>query len=117
MSSPTSSSTSAPASSATTFPTTAPGEPSANRWPPQIKYIIGNEAVERFSFYGINGILAGYITDAVTAGGLGESADASTSIIHFFKFGNYFMPLFGAWLSDKLLGRYHTILWVSMIYC
>ena len=27
------------------------------------------------------------------------------------------MPLLGAWLSDKLIGRYHTILWVSMIYC
>jgi POT family proton-dependent oligopeptide transporter len=27
------------------------------------------------------------------------------------------MPLFGAWLSDKLIGRYHTILWVSLFYC
>jgi POT family proton-dependent oligopeptide transporter len=97
-----------------------PTEPSTNRWPQQIKYIIGNEAVERFSFYGINGILAGYITDAVTssaAGGLGQSPDSATGIIHFFKFGNYFMPLLGAWLSDKLLGRYHTILWVSLVYC
>jgi POT family proton-dependent oligopeptide transporter len=27
------------------------------------------------------------------------------------------MPLFGAWPSDKLIGRYHTILWVSLFYC
>ena len=27
------------------------------------------------------------------------------------------MPLFGAWLSDRLIGRYHTILWVSLVYC
>jgi POT family proton-dependent oligopeptide transporter len=94
-----------------------PTPTSANRWPKQIKYIIGNEACERFSYYGIVGILAGYITDAVTKGGLGETKDDATAIIHFFKFANYFMPLLGAWLSDKIIGRYHTILWISMIYC
>jgi POT family proton-dependent oligopeptide transporter len=90
---------------------------SAGRWPPQVKYIVGNEACERFSYYGIVGILAGYITAKVSAGGLGLEEDNATEIIHFFKFGNYFMPLFGAWLSDRLIGRYHTILWVSLIYC
>lgn len=89
----------------------------ADRWPPQIKYIVGNEACERFSYYGMRSILAGYITGAVLKGGLGQDADASTEIIHTFVFVNYFMPLFGAWLSDKLIGRYHTILWVSLFYC
>ncbi|HUC84316.1 MAG TPA: MFS transporter [Candidatus Acidoferrales bacterium] len=91
--------------------------PSAGRWPPQVKYIVGNEACERFSYYGIVGILAGYITALATKGGLGMQEDDATEIIHFFKFANYFMPLFGAWLSDRLIGRYHTILWVSLIYC
>ena len=90
---------------------------SANRWPPQIKYIVGNEACERFSYYGMKGILAGYITGAVLKGGLGQDADTATEIIHAFTFVNYFMPLFGAWLSDKLIGRYHTILWISLFYC
>ena len=90
---------------------------SPNRWPAQIKYIVGNEACERFSYYGMRSILAGYITGAVLKGGLGQSADVSTEIIHLFVFANYFMPLFGAWLSDKLIGRYHTILWVSLFYC
>ena len=90
---------------------------SADRWPPQIKYIVGNEACERFSYYGMKGILAGYITGAVLKGGLGQSADTATEIIHAFTFVNYFMPLFGAWLSDKLIGRYHTILWISLFYC
>ena len=89
----------------------------ADRWPPQIKYIVGNEACERFSYYGITGILAGHITDEVIKGGLGETKDDATAIIHFFKFANYFMPLFGAWLSDRVIGRYHTILWVSLVYC
>lgn len=89
----------------------------ADRWPSQIKYIVGNEACERFSYYGMRSVLAGYITGAVLKGGLGQDADTSTRIIHLFVFVNYFMPLVGAWLSDKLIGRYRTILWVSLFYC
>jgi proton-dependent oligopeptide transporter, POT family len=92
----------------------------ADRWPAQIKYIVGNEACERFSYYGMKSILAGYITGAVlngAKGGLGLDDDSSTTIIHAFVAANYFMPLLGAWLSDKLIGRYHTILWVSLFYC
>src|SRR5215470_17464743 len=96
-----------------------PGDENAstNRWPRQIKFIVGNEACERFSYYGMRSILAGYITGEIARGGLGQTVDTSTSIIHLFIFANYFMPLFGAWLSDKLIGRYHTILWVSLFYC
>src|SRR5437763_11483544 len=89
----------------------------ADRWPRQIKFIVGNVACERFSYYGMRSILAGYITGQIAKGGLGQDADTATSIIHAFVFANYFMPLFGAWLSDKIIGRYHTILWVSLFYC
>jgi len=89
----------------------------ANRWPRQIKFIVGNEACERFSYYGMRSILAGYLSGAVLKGGLGQTDDQATEIIHYFVFANYFMPLLGAWLSDKIIGRYHTILWVSLFYC
>src|ERR1043165_3091227 len=100
------------------MPETASTNPNPeSRWPGQIKFIVGNEACERFSYYGMRSILAGYITGAVLNGGLGQTADRSTEIIHTFVSANYFMPLLGAWLSDKLIGRYHTILWVSLFYC
>ncbi len=86
--------------------------PAANRWPPQIKYIVGNEACERFSYYGMKGILALYIT-----GVLMQTKDHATSVIHLFGFANYFMPLVGAWVSDRFWGRYKTILWISLFYC
>jgi len=92
-------------------------EPKTNRWPRQIKYIIGNEACERFSYYGMTGILAGYISGQLLAGGLGKSDDYATTVIQLFIFVNYFTPLLGAWLSDKLIGRYRTIFWVSLFYC
>ncbi len=90
---------------------------SADRWPPQIKFIVGNEACERFSYYGMRSILAGYISGAVLKGGLGQTEDYATETIHLFVSANYFMPLLGAWLSDKIIGRYNTILWVSLFYC
>jgi POT family proton-dependent oligopeptide transporter len=88
-----------------------------NRWPPQVKYIVGNEACERFSFYGMKGILVGYMTGEILKGGLNMSDDKATSLFHLFVFANYFTPLIGAWLSDKIFGRYGTILWVSLFYC
>lgn len=88
-----------------------------DRWPPQIKYIVGNEACERFSYYGMKGILVGYMTGQILRGGLNMSDDKATSIFHLFVFANYFTPLIGAWLSDKIFGRYNTILWVSLFYC
>ena len=102
-----------------TPPATA-GEPSAaptvesrnDRWPTQVKFILGNEAAERFSYYGMKAILAIYITNVLL-----QKRDDATNIIHLFGFANYFMPLLGAWVSDRLWGRYHTILWISLSYC
>jgi len=91
--------------------------PASNRWPPQVKYIVGNEACERFSFYGMKGILVGYMTGEILRGGLNMSDDKATTLFHLFVFANYFTPLIGAWLSDKIFGRYGTILWVSLFYC
>ena len=93
-----------------------PPSPSAkvpnNRWPSQVRFILGNEAAERFSYYGMKAILALYITNVLM-----QTRDQATNIIHLFGFANYFMPLVGAWVSDKLWGRYHTILWISLSYC
>ena len=89
----------------------AESRPAANRWPPPIKYIIGNEACERFSYYGIRSILALYISQVLfTHLPPGEAKDKATEIIHLFIFANYFTPLLGGWLSDNLWGRYNTIL-------
>jgi len=81
-------------------------------FPKQALFILGNEAAERYSYYGMKGILALYITNVLL-----KDKDYSTSVIHLFGFVNYFMPLLGAWVSDKFWGRYRTILWISLFYC
>ena len=40
-------------------------DPADDKFPKQIPFIVGNEACERYSFYGMKGILAGYITGEV----------------------------------------------------
>src|SRR5262245_59793177 len=86
--------------------------------PPQIPYIIGNEACERFSFYGMRNILvpflAGYFLLDMAEG---ERAAAAKEVFHIFVMGVYFFPLLGGWLADRVLGKYRVILWVSMLYC
>ncbi len=84
----------------------------ARRWPPQVKFIVGNEACERFSYYGMKGILALYITQVLL-----KTEDDATNIIAMFSAVNYFMPLVGAWVADRYWGRYRTILWISLFYC
>ncbi len=89
------------------------------RMPRQIPYIIGNEACERFSFYGMRNILVQFLITSlllqeVTAPG--REAEAK-HIMHSFMVGVYFFPLLGGWLADRFFGKYTTILWFSLIYC
>ena len=80
--------------------------------PAQTKYIVGNEACERFSFYGMRSILVAYMT-----GMLLMSKNEATEVVHLFIACTYLMPLLGAWLADRYLGRYRTIFSISLLYC
>ena len=89
-----------------------PSAVSSDKLPPQTVFIVGNEACERFSFYGMRAILTMYMTSALLM-----STEAATEIGHLFICGVYLTPVVGAWLADRWLGRYRTILYVSLIYC
>jgi POT family proton-dependent oligopeptide transporter len=88
-------------------------------WPSGVKYIVGNEGAERFSFYGMKAILYIYLTVLIQATGLVEKAaeSSATSTVHLFIAGVYAFPVLGAILADKLLGKYQTIIWLSLVYC
>lgn len=88
--------------------------------PPGIPYIVANEAAERFSFYGMRGILFVYMTSfLVDATGTNAtlSPEQAKSVQHLFLASAYFFPLLGAILADSLLGKYRVILWLSVLYC
>ena len=88
--------------------------------PRQIPYIIGNEACERFSFYGMRNILVPFLISSVLLAYLPDQAareGAAKDLFHSFVIGVYFFPLLGGWLSDRYFGKYNTVLWFSLIYC
>lgn len=80
-------------------------------YPSAVWYILGNEFCERFSYYGMHAILVIYLTQM-----LKMDDDSATAVYHAFNMLCYFSPLFGAMLADSLLGKYKTILYVSIIY-
>ena len=86
--------------------------------PRQIRYIIGNEGCERFSFYGMRNILTVFLVTSLLAY-LPEAdrAGAAKEVFHTFVIGVYFFPLLGGWLADRFFGKYNTILWLSLVYC
>jgi len=95
--------------------------------PKGIPYIVGNEAAERFSFYGMKSILMIFLTTHVFMktefGDTGENfteaqAEAlATQWIHWFNVAVYILPFLGALAADWLFGKYKTILALSVVYC
>jgi POT family proton-dependent oligopeptide transporter len=90
----------------------------AGGFPPQIPYIIGNEACERFSFYGMRNILTAFLVSHLLVDVVASEREAAAKeIFHIFVMGVYFFPLLGGWLADRFLGKYRTIFWLSLLYC
>ena len=88
--------------------------------PPGIPYIIGNEAAERFSYYGMKAVLFTFMTKYLlnSAGVLDVMGDAEASAkVHLFNSSIYALAVAGALLADAFLGKYRTIISLSLVYC
>ena len=88
------------------------------RLPRQIPYIIGNEACERFSFYGMRNILVPFLITSLMLAYAPEAErqGIAKDVFHTFVIGVYFFPLLGGWLADRFYGKYNTIFWLSVVY-
>ena len=64
-----------------------------NKFPSQIKFIVGNEACERYSYYGMKSIITIFMIHVL----LFQEADA-TFTYHIFSSLCYFFHLLGAFL-------------------
>ncbi|MCC8425472.1 POT family MFS transporter [Mucilaginibacter sp. UR6-11] len=92
------------------------------KYPRSIPYIIGNEAAERFSFYGMRSILATFLVAQFFNPTLNPAmqtvaeAKANEST-HFFVTLAYTLPFVGGLVADWFTGKYRIILYISMVYC
>merc|ERR1719309_850654 len=80
-------------------------------YPKSVFIIVGNEFCERLSYYGMKAILGIYLHKK-----LHLTEDKSTVIYHTFAMLCYFTPIFGAMIADQLLGKFKTIVYISVIY-
>jgi POT family proton-dependent oligopeptide transporter len=91
-----------------------------DKMPSGIPFIVGNEAAERFSYYGMNSILVIFMTKYLmnAHGQPDQMTEAQANAwYHTFVSVVYFLPLLGAFLADAVLGKYRVIFWLSIVYC
>ncbi|MFS0910700.1 peptide MFS transporter [Microbacterium sp. 179-I 3D2 NHS] len=75
-------------------------------------HIFGVEMWERFSFYGMQGILLIYLYYSATQGGLGIPEAVAGGIVGAYGGSVYLATVLGAWLADRLFGS-ERVLFVS----
>ncbi|WP_344318436.1 oligopeptide:H+ symporter, partial [Acrocarpospora pleiomorpha] len=72
------------------------------------------EMWERFSFYGMQGLLVYYMYYSPTEGGLGMDKTLALSLVGAYGGAVYLSTILGAWLSDRLFGS-ERVLFFSAI--
>lgn len=77
--------------------------------------LFGVEMWERFSFYGMQGILIYYLYYSVNEGGLGISNAAATSIVGAYGGTVYLSTILGGWIADRLLGSERTLFYSAIL--
>ena len=82
--------------------------------PWSLVHIFGVEMWERFSFYGMQGILLIYLYFSVADGGLGLPEAVAGGIVGAYGGSVYLSTILGAWLADRLFGS-ERVLFVSAI--
>jgi POT family proton-dependent oligopeptide transporter len=77
--------------------------------------LAGVEMWERFSFYGMQGILVYYLYYSLGDGGLGLPESSATSIVGAYGGLVYLSAILGAWVADRLLGAERTLLVAAVV--
>ncbi|WP_137875140.1 peptide MFS transporter [Rhodococcus sp. Q] len=73
------------------------------------------ELWERFSFYGMQGILIYYLYYSVADGGLGISEASAVSIVGAYGGTVYLSTVLGAWIADRVLGSERTLFYSAVL--
>jgi POT family proton-dependent oligopeptide transporter len=80
-----------------------------------LAHVFGVEMWERFSFYGMQGILLIYMYYSVTEGGLGIDESVATGIVGAYGGTVYLSTILGAWVADRLLGSERVLFFSAIV--
>ncbi|GAA1858578.1 peptide MFS transporter [Microbacterium koreense] len=80
-----------------------------------LAHVFGVEMWERFSFYGMQGILLIYMYFSVSEGGLGIDREVATGIVGAYGGTVYLSTILGAWIADRLLGSERVLYYSAIV--
>ena len=83
--------------------------------PRSLANIFGVEMWERFSFYGMQGILLLYLYFSAAEGGLGIEQATAAGIVGAYGGGVYLSTILGAWVADRLLGSERVLFFSAIV--
>ncbi|OQR61610.1 MFS transporter [Streptomyces maremycinicus] len=96
---------------------TSLGRPSS-RHPRSLWTLAFTELWERFSFYGLSGVLSFYLLYSLSEGGLAIETTTAVSIVGAYGGAVYLSQILGAWAADRLLSpRRLVLLGACIITC
>jgi POT family proton-dependent oligopeptide transporter len=78
--------------------------------PKALYMLFAVEMWERFSYYGMRGILILYLTKSIIEGGLGIAAENASYIYGIFAGILYATPMLGGYLADNYLGKRNAVM-------
>lgn len=83
--------------------------------PIQLSTLFHIELWERFSFYGMKGILMIYLYYAMTDGGLGLDKAIAGGIVGAYGGSVYLSSILGGWFADRVFGAERTLFYSGIV--
>ncbi len=83
---------------------------SSQKHPKGLYLLFATELWERFSYYGMRGLLTLFLTKTAMEGGLGFEAKDAVMIYGYFTGFVYFTPIIGGAIADRYIGQRLAIL-------
>ena len=96
-------------------PSSGTGERTFLGQPRGLAHLFGVEMWERFSFYGMQGILLYYLFHSAADGGLGIDEATATSIVGAYGGLVYLSTIVGGWVADRLVGAERVLFWSASV--
>ncbi|WP_349828257.1 peptide MFS transporter [Brevibacterium litoralis] len=83
--------------------------------PLPLAQLFGLEMWERFSYYGMTGILAIYLYFSVTEGGMGMAEPTALAIVGAYGGAVFLATIVGSWLADRVVGSERVLFWSALV--
>lgn len=83
--------------------------------PRMLAHLFSVELWERFSFYGMQGIVLYYMYYSVTESGLGINRDVAVGVVGAYGGTVYLCAILGGWIADRLIGPERTLFYSAVL--